>query len=244
MDDRSLLSNKNITPSDRLIFALDVPNKADALKWADLLGDSITFYKLGLEFCMSGSYFEVIEELRGRGKRIFADLKLSDVPATVRGAVANLSQYGIDFLTLHGTSGVYREVVPVRGNIRLLAVTVLTSVDHEEVQEMGWQGPVEDLVSRRARVAVDCGVDGLIASGLEAVRLRRELGQAPLLITPGIRAEGERGGDDQKRTMTVEQAFRAGADHIVVGRPIRKAANPKAAAEAIQREISDLFSGQ
>lgn len=241
MDERNLLSTKNIDPRDRLIFALDVSSRDEALRWVDLLGESVTFYKLGLEFCMSGSYFEVIEELRKRGKRIFADLKLSDVPATVRGAVSNLTQYDVDFLTLHGTSGVYREVVPVKGNIKLLAVTVLTSVDQEEVQEMGWSGPVEDLVSRRAKVAVDAGIDGLICSGLEAARLRTELGDKPLLITPGIRAESERGSDDQKRTMTVEQAFRAGADHIVVGRPIRKAANPKGAAEAIQAQIAALF---
>jgi orotidine-5'-phosphate decarboxylase len=242
MTSANSLSTKPIDPRDRLIFALDVPTKADALAWVDRLGDAVTFYKLGLEFCMSGSYFEVIKELRGRGKKIFADLKLSDVPATVKGAVANLANHDIQFLTLHGTSGVYREVVPVKGGIKLLAVTVLTSVDQDEVQEMGWSGPVEDLVSRRAQKAVEAGIDGLICSGLEASRLRKELGDAPLIITPGIRAESEKGSDDQKRTMTLQQAFQAGADHIVVGRPIRKASDPRGAAESMQTQIAELFA--
>ena len=173
---------------------------------------------------------------------MFADLKFSDVPATVRGAVANLAQHGADFVTLHGTSGVYRAVVPVRGNLRLLAVTVLTSVDEAEVREMGWSGAVEDLVSLRARKAIEAGIDGLICSGQEASRLRRELGDGPVIITPGIRAESEKGSDDQKRTMTLAQAFCAGADYIVVGRPIRNAPDPRAAAEAMQKEIAGLFA--
>jgi orotidine-5'-phosphate decarboxylase len=241
MTTESLLSTKSIDPRDRLIFALDVPTLAEARAWIDRLGDAVTFYKLGLEFCVSGDYFTLLAELKACGKKVFADLKFSDVPATVRGAVANLARHGTDFCTLHGTSGVYRAVVPVKGGLRLLAVTVLTSVDEAEVREMGWDGPVEELVSRRARVAIDAGIDGLIASGQEAARLRRELGDGPTLITPGIRAESEKGGDDQKRTVTLEQAFRAGADHIVVGRPIRQAADPQAAAAAMQMEIGRLF---
>ncbi len=244
MSTDSLLSTKPIAPRDRLIFALDVPTLAEARAWIDRLGDAVTFYKVGLEFCMSGDYFTLLSELKERGKKVFADLKFSDVPATVRGAVANLARHGADFVTLHGTSGVYRAVVPVRGrgSLRLLAVTVLTSVDEAEVREMGWSGAVEDLVSLRARKAIEAGIDGLICSGLEAARLRRELGDGPVIITPGIRAESEQGSDDQKRTMTVEQAFRAGADHIVVGRPIRNAPDPRAAAEAIQRQIAALFA--
>ncbi len=227
---------------DRLIFALDVPTKDEAWRWIDRLGDAVTFYKLGLEFCMSGSYFEVVEELQARGKKIFADLKLSDIPATVRGAVANLADRGVTFLTLHGTSCVYRDVVPVKGKMKLLAVTVLTSVGPEDAAEMGWSGEIEDLVSLRARKAVEAGIDGLICSPLETVRLRRELGAGPVIITPGIRSAEEKGGDDQKRTMTLKQAFQAGADHIVVGRPIRKAADPRAKAEEMQAEIAELFA--
>ncbi len=242
MSTDSLLSTKSIDPRDRLIFALDVPTLADARAWIDRLGDAVTFYKIGLEFCMSGDYFTLLAELKARGKKVFADLKFSDVPATVRGAVANLARHGADFVTLHGTSGVYRAVVPAKGSLKLLAVTVLTSVDETEVREMGWSGAVEDLVAQRARAAIENGIDGLICSGLEATRLRRELGAAPIIITPGIRAESEKGSDDQKRTMTLAQAFHAGADHIVVGRPIRNAPDPRAAAEAMQAEIARLFS--
>lgn len=241
MSDSSLLSTKPIAARDRLIFALDVPTIADARAWVERLGDAVSFYKLGLEFCMSGSYFELLAELVEQGKNVFADLKFSDVPATVRGAVANLANRGAACCTLHGTSGVYREVVPVRGSMQLLAVTVLTSVDQSEAAEMGWSGPIEDLVSRRARAAIDAGIDGLICSGLEAARLRRELGPKPVIITPGIRSADEKGGDDQKRTMTVREAFLAGADHIVVGRPIRKAADPRAKAQEIVAEIESIF---
>ncbi len=232
---------KAIDNRDRLIFALDVPTIEDARAWVDRLGDSVTFYKLGLEFCMGGHYFELLEELRARGKKVFADIKFYDVPATVRGAVANLARSGATCCTLHGVSSIYAGAVPVKGDMKLLAVTVLTSMDKDDIAELGWNGPVEELVSMRARKAIAAGIDGLICSGLEAARLRAELGEAPLIITPGIRAADEKGSDDQKRTMTLTQAFEAGADHIVVGRPIRNAANPRAAAEAMQAEISGMF---
>ena len=232
---------KAIDNRDRLIFALDVPTIEDARAWVDRLGDSVTFYKLGLEFCMGGRYFELLEELRARGKKVFADIKFYDVPATVRGAVANLARSGAYCCTLHGVSSIYAGAVPVKGDMKLLAVTVLTSMDKDDIAELGWNGPVEELVSLRARKAIAAGIDGLICSGLEAARLRAELGEAPLIITPGIRAADEKGSDDQKRTMTLTQAFEAGADHIVVGRPIRNAANPRAAAEAMQAEICGMF---
>ena len=238
----ALLSTKTIDPRDRLIFALDVPTKADALAWIDRLGDSVTFYKLGLEFCMSGDYFEVLESLVARGKKVFADLKFYDVPATVRGAVANLARSGATCCTLHGVNSIYAEAVKVKGAMQLLAVTVLTSMDAGDLEELGWSGPVEELVSLRARRAVEAGIDGLICSGQEAARLRRELGHGPLIITPGIRAAADRGSDDQKRTMTLAEAFRSGADHIVVGRPIRNASDPRAAAAAMQAEIAAIFS--
>ena len=237
-----MLSTKPIDPQERLIFALDVPTEEEGLAWVERLGESVQFYKLGLELCMGGRYFELLEALRARGKQVFADLKFSDVPATVAGAVRNLARHGAAFCTLHGTSSVYRAAVPVRGAMKLLAVTVLTSVDAAEAAEMGWSRPVEDLVSRRARAAVDAGIDGLIASPLEAARLRRELGEAPLLITPGIRSAADQGTDDQKRTATIAEAFEYGADYVVVGRPIRKTPDPRAAAEALQAEIARVFS--
>lgn len=232
---------KQIDPRDRLIFALDVPTIEDARAWVDRLGDAVTFYKLGLEFCMGGRYFELLEELRARGKKVFADIKFYDVPATVRGAVANLARSGATCCTLHGVSSIYAGAVPVKGDMKLLAVTVLTSMDASDIAELGWSGPVEELVSLRARKAIAAGMDGLICSGQEAARLRAELGDAPLIITPGIRAASEKGSDDQKRTMTLTQAFEAGADHIVVGRPIRNATDSRAAAEAMQAEIAGMF---
>jgi orotidine-5'-phosphate decarboxylase len=237
----SLLSSKPITPCDRLIFALDVPTLDEARQWVKRLGDAVTFYKLGLEFCMGGDYFELLAELRAQGKKVFADLKFYDVPATVRGAVANLARSGADCCTLHGVSSIYRAAVPVKGAMKLLAVTVLTSFDANDVAELGWKGPVEELVSLRARRAIAAGIDGLICSGQEATRLRQELGPEPLIITPGIRAANERGTDDQKRTKTLEEAFAAGADHVVVGRPIRNVADPRAAAEAMQAQIAEIF---
>jgi orotidine-5'-phosphate decarboxylase len=242
MIDRTLLSTKPMDPRDRLIFALDVPTLPDALALVDRLGDAVTFYKVGLEFCMSGHYFELLEELHRRGKKIFADLKFYDVPATVAGAVANLARSGAYCCTLHGVTSIFSAAVAVRGAMKLLAVTVLTSFDRSDLAERGSALSPEELVSLRARTAVAAGIDGLICSGQEARRLRQELGAGPLIITPGIRAASERGGDDQKRTMTLEEAFAAGADHIVVGRPIRKAPDPRAAAEAMQAEIARLFA--
>ena len=236
------LSTNPINASDRLIFALDVPTIEEARQWVDRLGDAVTFYKLGLEFCMGGRYFELLEELAAKGKKVFADLKFYDVPATVRGAVSNLARSGAYCCTLHGVSSIYRDAVPAKGTMKLLAVTVLTSFDQNDVAELGWTGPVEELVSLRAQRAISAGIDGLICSGLEAARLRAELGAGPLIITPGIRSANDRGSDDQKRTMTVAEAFQAGADHIVVGRPIRNAKEPRAAAEAIQSEIAGLFA--
>ena len=148
---RRLSSPTVVSSKDRLIFALDVPTKEEALRWVERLGDAVTFYKLGLEFCMSGSYFEVIEELQARGKKIFADLKLSDIPATVRGAVSNLATAWGDVSDAARHERVYREVVPVKGEMKLLAVTVLTSVGADDAAEMGWHGSIEDLVSLRAR---------------------------------------------------------------------------------------------
>ncbi len=239
MTDASLLSTKPIVARERLIFALDVSTKAEAMGWIARLGDSISHYKLGLEFCMSGDYFEVLAALIAQGKKVFADLKFADVPATVRGAVSNLARSGATLCTLNATSAAYAAAVPVAGSLKLLAVTVLTSMDADDVAELGWTGPVADLVSMRARKAIDAGCAGLICSGHEAARLRRELGAAPILVTPGIRPSGP--AEDQKRTMTLEEAFRAGADYIVVGRPIRNAADPRAAAEAMQGEIAGLF---
>ncbi|MDQ3623988.1 MAG: orotidine-5'-phosphate decarboxylase [Verrucomicrobiota bacterium] len=237
----SLLSTKLIHPRDRLIFALDVPARDAALRMADHLGGAITFYKLGLQLFMSGGYFELAQELQRRGKKIFVDLKFFDVPETVKNAVANLAERGVDCCTVHGSQTIYEAAVAVKGQVKLLAVTVLTSLDRGDLEDLGFQCDVEELVYSRARRALAHGCDGVISSGLEAARLRRDLGEKLLIVTPGIRPVDNRRLDDQKRTMTLADAFLNGADHVVVGRPIRDAPDPRAAAEAMQAEIARLF---
>lgn len=242
MSDRSLLSAKPIDPRDRLIFALDVPTREEALEVVDLLGDAITFYKLGLQLFMAEGYFDLVEELKRRGKKIFVDLKFFDVPETVKNAVANLAKLGVDCCTVHGSQAILEGAVQAKGSVKLLAVTVLTSLDRGDLEDLGFQCDVEELVYSRAKRALQIGCDGVISSGLEAARLRSGLGEKLLIITPGIRPVENRPVDDQKRTMTLQEAFLNGADHVVVGRPIRKAADPKAKAEEMQREIQALFA--
>jgi orotidine-5'-phosphate decarboxylase len=242
MPDDSLLSTKPISPSDRLIFALDVPTPQQALEWVDRLGDAVTFYKLGLELFTANGYFGLLDEMLRRGKKVFADLKFFDIPATVRSAVANLAKTGATYCTVHGSFSIYKEAVAAKGEMKLLAVTVLTSLDASDLAELGFNGAVEDLVLARAAKAYAAGCEGVIASGLEAARIRREVGPGITIITPGIRGADEKGKDDQKRTLTLREAFLNGADHVVVGRPIRLAPDPRAAAQAMQDEISAIFA--
>jgi len=232
-----------IPARERLIFAMDVPDADAARRLADRLGDSVQFYKLGLELCMAGGYFELLEWLVARGNKVFADLKLYDIPETVRRAVANLRGSGATFLTVHGHRSVMEAAVSEKGPLGILAVTVLTSFDARDLAEMGPGASVENLVLSRARGALATGCDGVITSGLEAPKLKAEFGDRLLLVTPGIRPVENRPADDQKRVVNVEQAFAHGADHIVVGRPIRDAADPRAAAEAIQTTIAGVFGG-
>ena len=173
---------------------------------------------------------------------MFADLKLYDIPETVRRAVANLRGRGIAFATVHGERSIMEAAAQEKGEMKILAVTVLTSFDRADLEEMGYAGDVGQLVLARARGALESGCDGVIASGLEAAKLKAEFGARLLVVTPGIRpAGGSRPADDQKRTVDVAQAFANGADYIVVGRPIRDAPDPRAAAEAIQKTIAGIF---
>lgn len=228
-----------IDPADRLIFALDVPEADDARKLIASLGDQVTFYKLGLELFMSGAYFALIDELRSRGKKVFADLKLFDVPATVGRATARLAASGADFLTVHGQDAMLAAAAENKGKARVLAVTALTSLDAGDLKDLGFQCDVEALVLSRARRALQLGCDGVISSGLEVPALRAGVDPALVVVCPGIRPVSN--DDDQKRTLTVARAFANGADHIVVGRPIRDADDPAAAAAKIQTEIRGLF---
>ncbi|MGD9951470.1 MAG: orotidine-5'-phosphate decarboxylase [Burkholderiales bacterium] len=225
---------------ERLIAALDVPSAAEARALAGRLGDAVRFYKIGLELFTAGGYFELLEWLRARGHQVFADLKLYDIPETVRRAVANLRSSGASFLTVHAERSILEAAAREKGDLRILAVTVLTSFDQRNLAEMGYAGSIEDLVLERARAALECGCDGVIASGLEAPRLKAAFGDGLLVVTPGVRPAGA-AAQDQKRVVDVPQAFANGADYIVVGRPIRDAVDPRAAAEAIQASIGERF---
>ena len=215
-----------------------MPTAREAKALVEKLGDSARFYKVGLELFTAGGYFELIEWLVKRGNKVFADLKLYDIPETVRRAVANVSGCGATFLTVHAHRSVMEAAAREKGAMKVLGVTVLTSFDQRDLDEMGATKTVADLVLARARGAAESGCDGVIASGLEAKALKAALGERLLIVTPGIRPVA--GNDDQKRTVDVAQAFSNGADYIVVGRPIRDAANPRTAAEAIQKTISGI----
>lgn len=236
------MSPAEIPARERLIVALDFADASDAKALVATLGDSVGFYKIGLELAMTPDYFELMDWLVERGKRVFADLKLYDIPATVGAAVRQLTHRGASFLTVHGERSIVQAAAENKGdNLRVLAVTVLTSFGPEDLASLGYRVNVEDLVLERARLTVAAGCDGVIASGLEAARLREELGTGPLIVTPGIRPAGGRGADDQKRVVTPREAFERGADYIVVGRPIRAAADPARAANEIQAEIAATF---
>jgi len=223
------------------MFALDVPNVAEAQRVVNLLGDSVVFYKLGLQIFMAGGYYELIDALRAEGKKIFVDLKFFDVPETVKLAVSQLKDRGAEFATVHGNDAILRAAVESRSNLKILAVTVLTSLDRRDLEDLGFQCDVEALVLSRAKRALEIGCDGVISSGLEAEKLRKDLGNGFLIVSPGIRPVENKPVDDQKRTVDVEEAFLKGADYIVVGRPIRSAPDPRAKAEEIQQRIAKLF---
>ncbi len=226
---------------DRLIAALDVPSAAAARALVEKLGSSVSFYKIGLELATSGGYHELLDWLVKRGNRVFCDLKLYDIPETVRRAVANLRGRGVSFLTVHGDRAILEAAAKDKGDVGILAVTVLTSLDQRDLKQMGYGGDIGQLVLERSVGALAAGCDGVIASGLEAPAIKAKFGAKLLVVAPGIRPAG---GDaaDQKRTVDVAQAFKNGADYIVVGRPIRDAADPAAAAEAIQKTIAGVFA--
>ena len=230
---------KAIVDNQRLIVALDLPSTDDARRLVAQLDNSVNFYKVGLELFMAGGYFEFVDELAAAGKQVFVDLKFFDVPATVGRAVERLQHRNISFVTVHGNDGIMQAAAASKGDLKILAVTVLTSLDRGDLDDLGFQCDVEELVLSRARRAIHCGCDGVVASGHEAARLRDQLGDRLMIVIPGIRPVENT--DDQKRTVTVQDAFSHGADYIVVGRPIRDADNPRKVAETIQREIASAL---
>jgi orotidine-5'-phosphate decarboxylase len=233
--------NAHIPNRERLIFALDVPNLDEAQDLISRLGDSVEFYKLGLEVFLSGHYFELMAELKGKGKKIFADLKLFDIPATVASAVRQLARHEIDFCTVHGNDSMLKAAADAKGSMQILAVTALTSLDQGDLNDLGFQCDARTLVLSRAKRALALGCDGVVSSGLEVSALREHADPRLITVCPGIRPihnDHIHNSDDQQRVMTPFQAIRAGADYLVVGRPIRAATDPAAAAETIQEDIA------
>ncbi|MBF0124097.1 MAG: orotidine-5'-phosphate decarboxylase [Magnetococcales bacterium] len=229
---------KNIPLSERVIFALDVDTPERARQWVERLEDHVHFYKVGLQLFLTGG-FPVVDWIMQRGHKVMVDLKFFDVPETVKLAVEQVARRGATFATVHGNDAIVRAAVGARGNVKILAVTVLTSFDESDLLAMGLNCTVEELVLRRARKALELDCDGIVCSGLEASKLRSHIGHQFLIVTPGIRPGQniEIAMDDQKRIMTAYAAFRNGADHVVVGRPISRAEDPIAVIKTIRREI-------
>lgn len=232
-------SAKDIPVKDRLIFALDVPTADAAKALVEELGDAVTFYKIGMELFMAGGYFELLDWLVAQDKKVFVDLKFFDVPATVGKAIERLSEKGATMATIHGNQSIMEAAAKAKsGNLQVLAVTALTSLDRGDLDDLGFDCNVEELVLSRAKRALEAGCDGVVSSGMEASRLREFVDHKLLVITPGIRPVDNTEEDDQKRVMTPAAALKAGADYLVIGRPIRNAANPREKALAIQAEIA------
>lgn len=238
----SFISSKPIPVRERLIMALDVSSIAEAQALVEELGDAVIFYKVGMELFMSGDYFAFIEWLKANNKKVFVDLKFFDIPATVGRAIKALSNKGVDLATIHGNDSIMEAAAEAKGDLKVLAVTALTSLDRGDLDDLGFQCDVKELVLSRAKRALQIGCDGIVSSGLEVSMIREQLGQKLLVITPGIRPVDNREDDDQKRAVSVEQAIQNGADYIVVGRPIRDAVDRKAMAEKIQQQIAAQFT--
>jgi orotidine-5'-phosphate decarboxylase len=198
----------------------------------------VAFYKLGLELFMGGEYFALLDWIAARGHKVFVDLKFFDIPATVAAAVRQLRNRGVSFTTVHGNQAMMEAAAAAKGDVGILAVTALTSLDRGDLADLGFQCDVEQLVLSRARRALQAGCDGVVSSAHEVKALRAGIDPRLIVVTPGVRPVDNLAQDDQKRVVSVRQAFEYGADYVVIGRPIRDAADPRAAAAAIQQQIA------
>ncbi len=220
-----------------IIIALDVETADQARELTAKLGDAVDFYKVGMEL-YAGAGLDLVRELTGQGKKVFLDMKFYDIGETVRRAVAQVAKLGVQFLTVHGSKAVMAAAVQGRGaaDLKLLAVTVLTSFDQTDLADLGYPCKVSDLVSLRVRNAMAAGIDGLVCSPLEVAGVRAEAGPGAILVTPGVRSAGADTGD-QKRVATPAAALRNGADYLVIGRQVTRAQDPRAEVEKIFGEI-------
>ena len=230
---------KDINVKDRLIFALDVPEVQEAKNIVSELDDSVNFYKIGMELLMTGRYFELLNWLIDHNKKVFVDLKFFDVPETVGRTIARLSDYGATFATVHGNQALMEKAAQNKKNLKILAVTALTSLDKGDLDDLGFNCNVKDLVISRAKRAFEAGCDGVVSSGLEVPFLREFVDNKLIAVTPGIRPVVN--DDDQKRVVDVATAFKSGSDYIVVGRPIKNADDRYRAASDIQKIIRSVF---
>ena len=230
---------KDINVEDRLIFALDVPEVSQAKDIVTELDDSVNFYKIGMELLMTGQYFELLNWLIEKDNKVFVDLKFFDVPETVGRTIARLSDYGATFATIHGNQALMEKAVENKNNLKILAVTALTSLDRGDLDDLGFDCNVKDLVISRAKRAFEAGCDGIVSSGLEVPYIREYVDNKLIAVTPGIRPVAN--DDDQKRVVDVATAFDSGSDYIVVGRPIKNAENRYQAALNIQKIIQSVF---
>ena len=230
---------KNIKLEDRLIFALDVPEVSEAKDLVIELDDSVNFYKIGMEMLMTGQYFELLNWLIKKDKKVFVELKCFDVPETVGRTIARLGDYGATFATIHGNQALMERAAENKNNLKILAVTALTSLDRGDLDDLGFACDVQDLVISRAKRAFEAGCDGIVSSGLEVPFIREHVDNKLIAVTPGIRPGAN--NDDQKRGVDVATAFKSGSDYIVVGRPIKNAENRYEAATNIQNIIKTTF---
>jgi len=235
---------KEIPLNERIILALDVESTEKAKDLVKKTESHINFYKVGLQLFMAGC-FEIVDWLAARDHKVMVDLKFFDIPETVTLAVAQLNNRGVTFATIHGNDPIIRAAVEAKGDLALLAVTVLTSFGQEDMQAMGMTKSIEELVYFRAKRALELGCDGVVSSGLEAPRLREDLGDKLLLVTPGIRpgVNTYDKKDDQQRVVTARQAMAAGVDYLVIGRPISKAEDPIGVIVSLQDEIRQGLAG-
>jgi len=230
---------KDINVEDRLIFALDLPEIDQAKDIVTELDDSVNFYKIGMEMLMTGGYFELLNWLTERDKKVFVDLKFFDVPETVGRTIARLSDYGATFATIHGNQVMMEKAAENKNDLKILAVTALTSLDRGDLDDLGFDCDVQELVISRAKRAFEAGCDGVVSSGLEVPYIRKYVDKKLIAVTPGIRPVAN--DDDQKRVVDVATAFKSGSDYIVVGRPIKNAENRYQAASDIQKIIRSVF---
>lgn len=230
----SMKSKKSIPLEKRIIFALDVESAQEAKAWVKKLESRIKFFKVGLQLFLAG-WFPIIDWIRERDLEVMVDLKFFDIPETVASAVRQLKKHEPTFATVHGNDRILEAAVGIENGVKILAVTVLTSLDQADLKDLGFQCRVEDLVLTRAKRALKIGCEGVVSSGLEAPMLRRDLGERFVIVVPGIRPVENQ--DDQKRIVDVGTAFKNGADYVVIGRPIRLAEEPLAALEKMQQEI-------